>query len=164
MKTVTVILSSLFLLMTLSMNAQNQGPQHRGPRGQMNPEQMIKKMVEQMKTDLKLNEKQEKQVSELLTANFKQRGEIMKKYQGQRDSIMFYSKKIEEKQNLDMKNILTADQYKTYLTNQEKKKQEWEKRRKEMMEKRKNSGEKGGPATVEEKHDCKGCGGCDDQK
>ena len=92
MKTVTLIISSLFLLMTLGVNAQ--GPQHRGQRGQMNPEEMIKKSVEQMKTELKLNEQQEKQVKDLLTENFKQRGELMKKYQGQRDSVMFHMKKI----------------------------------------------------------------------
>mgnify|MGYP003056238044 CR=1 FL=1 len=125
MKTVTLIISSLFLLMTLGVNAQ--GPQHRGQRGQMNPEEMIKKSVEQMKTELKLNEQQEKQVKDLLTENFKQRGELMKKYQGQRDSVMFHMKKIEDQQNASLKKILTDDQYKTYVANQEKRKQEFRK-------------------------------------
>ena len=52
----------------------------------MNPEEMVKRQVEHMKTELKLNEQQEKQVKDLLTENFKQRGVLMKKYQGQRDS------------------------------------------------------------------------------
>lgn len=164
MKTLTLIISSLFLLMTLGASAQEKGPQHRGPRGHMNPEEMIKKSVEQMKTELKLDEKQEKQVKELFTQSFKERGELMKKYQGQRDSVMFYMKKAEDQQNLSLKKILTADQYKTYITNQEKRKQEMEKRRKEMMDKRGQRGDHGDPAVVDENHDCKGCGGCGEHK
>ena len=33
MKTVTLIISSLFILMTVSLSAQQHGPQHRGQRG-----------------------------------------------------------------------------------------------------------------------------------
>ena len=66
MKTVTLIISSLFLFMALGVSAQQHGPQHRGQRGHMNPEEMVKKQVEQMKTELKLNEQQEKQVKEQL--------------------------------------------------------------------------------------------------
>ena len=62
MKTVNLIISSLFLFMALGVSAQQHGPQHRGQRGHMNPEEMVKKQVEQMKTELKLNEQQEKQV------------------------------------------------------------------------------------------------------
>lgn len=144
MKTVTLIISSLFLLMTLGANAQERGPQHRGQREHMNPDEMVKRTVEQMKTELKLDDKQEKQVKELFTQSMKQRGEVMKKYQGQRDSVMFYMNKMEVQQNLDLKKILTADQYKTYQANQEKRKQEMEKRRKEMMNRRGERGERGG--------------------
>ena len=117
MKTVTLIISSLFLFMALGVSAQQHGPQHRGQRGHMNPEEMVKKQVEQMKTELKLNEQQEKQVKDLFTENIKQRGELMKK------------------------------------------------RRKEMMDKR--GGQRGGhgdPATVNEDHECNGCGGCGKHK
>ena len=54
------------------------------------------KQVEQMKTELKLNEQQEKQVKDLFTENLKKREELMKKYQGQRDSVMVYMKKMED--------------------------------------------------------------------
>lgn len=67
MKTVTLIISSLFILMTVSLSAQQHGPQHRGQRGPRNPEEMVKRQVEQMKTELKLNEQQEKQVKDLFT-------------------------------------------------------------------------------------------------
>ncbi|HJF70978.1 MAG TPA: hypothetical protein K8V05_09515, partial [Butyricimonas virosa] len=60
MKTLTLIISSLFILMTVSLSAQQHGPQHRGQRGHMNPEEMVKRQVEHMKTELKLNEQQEK--------------------------------------------------------------------------------------------------------
>ena len=162
MKTVTLIISSLFLFMALGVSAQQHGPQHRGQRGHMNPEEMVKKQVEQMKTELKLNEQQEKQVKDLFTENLKKREELMKKYQGQRDSVMVYMKKMED---LSLKKILTEEQYKTYLTNLEKRKQEMEKRRKEMMDKR--GGQRGGhgaPATVNEDHECNGCGGCGKHK
>ena len=152
MKTVTLIISSLFLFMALGVSAQQHGPQHRGQRGQM-------------KTELKLNEQQEKQVKDLFTENLKKREELMKKYQGQRDSVMVYMKKMEDQQNLSLKKILTEEQYKTYLTNLEKRKQEMEKRRKEMMDKR--GGQRGGhgaPATVNEDHECNGCGGCGKHK
>ena len=127
MKTVTLIISSLFLFMVLGVSAQQHGPQHRGQRGHMNPEEMVKRQVEHMKTELKLNEQQEKQVKDLFTKNFQQRDELMKKYQGQRDSVMVNMKKMEEQQNLSLKKILTEEQYKTYLTNQEKRKQEFRK-------------------------------------
>lgn len=161
MKTLTLIISSLFVLMTVSLSAQQYWPQHRGQRGPMNPEEMIKRQVEHMKTELKLNEQQEKQVKDLLIENFKQRGELMKKYQGQRDSVIVNMKKIENQQNLSLKKILTEEQYKTYLTNQEKRKQEMEKRRKEMMDKH---GGQGSPAVVNGNHACTGCGGCDKHK
>ena len=74
---------------------------------------------------MKLNEQQEKQVKDLFTENIKQRGELMKKYQGQRDSVMVNMKKMEDQQNLSLKKILTEEQYKTYLTNLEKRKQKW---------------------------------------
>ena len=64
MKTITLIISSLFLFIALGVNAQHHGPQHHGPKGPMNPEEMVKKQVEQMKAELKLNEQQEKQVKE----------------------------------------------------------------------------------------------------
>ena len=162
MKTVTLIISSLFILMTVSLSAQQHGPQHRGQRGPRNPEEMVKRQVEQMKTELKLNEQQEKQVKDLFTKNFQQRDELMKKYQGQRDSVMI---NMEEQQNLSLKKILTEEQYKTYLTNQEKRKQEMEKHRKEMMDRR--GGPRGGhgdPATMNENHECSECGGCDKHK
>ena len=165
MKTLTLIISSLLILMTTGLSTQQHGPQHHGQRGHMNPEEMIKRQVEHMKTELKLNEQQEKQVKDLLTENFKQRGELMKKYQGQRDSVMVNMKKLEEQQNLSLKKILTEEQYKTYQTNQEKRKQEMEKRRKEMMDKR--GGQRGGhgtPAAVNEDHKCNGCGGCGKHK
>lgn len=165
MKTVTLIISSLFILMTVSLSAQQHGPQHRGQRGPRNPEEMVKRQVEQMKTELKLNEQQEKQVKDLFTKNFQQRDELMKKYQGQRDSVMINMKKMEEQQNLSLKKILTEEQYKTYLTNQEKRKQEMEKHRKEMMDRR--GGPRGGhgdPATMNENHEYSECGGCDKHK
>ena len=87
MKTVTLIISSLFLFMALGVSAQQHGPQHRGQRGHMNPAEMVKKQVEQMKTELKLNEQQEKQVKDLFTENLKKREELMKKYQGQREEV-----------------------------------------------------------------------------
>ncbi len=160
MKTLTLIISSLFLLMTVSLNAQERGPQHRGPRGHMNPEEMVNKLVERTKTELKLNEKQEKQVKELFTENFMKIGEVMKKYQGQRDSMTFYNQKIEDQQNLSLKKILTEEQYKIYQTNLEKRKQEMEKRRKEGMNHRGQRGGQDNPAVNGKKHDCKGCGGC----
>ena len=146
MKTLTLIISSLFLLMTVSLNAQERGPQHRGPRGHMNPEEMVNKLVERTKTELKLNEKQEKQVKELFTENFMKIGEVMKKYQGQRDSMTFYNQKIEDQQNLSLKKILTEEQYKIYQTNLEKRKQEMEKRRKEGMNHRGQRGGQDNPA------------------
>lgn len=162
MKALILIISSLFILTSVSLNAQPRGPQHHGPKGRMNPEEMVKKQVEQMKTELKLNEQQEKQVKELFTSSFKQRGELMNKYQGQRDSVMVHMKKIEEQQNVSLKKILTADQYKTYVDNQEKRKQEMEKHRKEMMDKRGNQRDRQhDPAAVDKNHECSECGKCD---
>ncbi|WP_294142149.1 hypothetical protein [uncultured Sanguibacteroides sp.] len=164
MKTVTFIISALLMCFSFSIEAQNhheehQGQQHhqRGPRERMNLEQMIQKRVAQLKTELKLDEKQEKQVSELFTTDFKKRGEIFQKYRNNQDSLMFYNQKLEKEQNASMKKILTEEQYKTYITNLEKKKQEMEKRRKEMMDRRNNNRE-GAPEVREEQSQC--CGKC----
>ena len=104
MKTVTFVISALLMFFSFSIEAQNHHEEHhgqhqRGPRERMNPEQMIQRMVAQLKSELKLDEKQEKQVSELLTANFKKRGEIFQKYRNNQDSLMFYHQKVEKEQN-----------------------------------------------------------------
>ena len=88
----------------------------------------------------------------------------MKKYQGQRDSVMVNMKKMEEQQNLSLKKILTEEQYKTYLTNLEKRKQEMEKRRKEMMDKRGGQRRPWRSCYINGNHRCNGCGGCSNHK
>ena len=70
---------------------------------------------------------------------------------------MFYHQKVEKEQNASLKKILTEEQYKTYITNLEKKKQEMEKRRKEMMDRRNNNRE-GTPEIRGEESQC--CGKC----
>ena len=162
MKTVTFVISALLMFFSFSIEAQNHHEEHhgqhqRGPRERMNPEQMIQRMVAQLKSELKLDEKQEKQVSELLTANFKKRGEIFQKYRNNQDSLMFYHQTVEKEQNASLKKILTEEQYKTYITNLEKKKQEMEKRRKEMMDRRNNNRE-ATPEIRGEESQC--CGKC----
>lgn len=156
MKTVTFVISALLMFFSFSIEAQNHHEEHhgqhqRGPRERMNPEQMIQRMVAQLKSELKLDEKQEKQVSELLTANFKKRGEIFQKYRNNQDSLMFYHQKVEKEQNASLKKILTEEQYKTYITNLEK----MEKRRKEMMDRRNNNRE-GTPEIRGEESQCYG--------
>ena len=161
MKTTTFIISALLIFFSFGVEAQNhheegQGHQQHqcGPRERMTPEQM----VAQMKTELKLDEKQEKQVSDLFSDNFKKRNELFQKYRDNRDSLMFYNQKMEKEQNASLKKILNEEQYKTYITNLEKKKQEMEKRRKEMMDKRR--GMEGTPQTDSEKegkHNCNNC-------
>ncbi len=46
MKTVTLIISSLFLFMVLGVSAQQHGPQHRGQRGHVNAEKLVKSQVD----------------------------------------------------------------------------------------------------------------------
>ena len=90
----------------------------QGPGGfSLDPDEMAKMRVEQMKQSLKLNKDQETK----LTALFKKQSEEMAKmFEGGGMPDMSKMQENMKKQDEEIKKILTAEQYKTYSEEQKR--------------------------------------------
>lgn len=128
MKKTMLFITALCVLFTANINAQQrQGGQR------MSPEERVKQHVESLKKELKLDEKQEKEVLTLLTDSSKKRGEMFQKNRegGDREAMRKEMTKMQEEENAAMKKILTEEQYKSYTALLEKQRKEMEQRRNE---------------------------------
>ncbi len=95
--------------------AQAQPGGFGGPGGQMDPEQMATRQADQMKQSLKLTDQQYTKV----VAVFKEQMESMQKMmQGGQRPDMEAMQKVREEQEKKLKDILTADQFKTWQEEQ----------------------------------------------
>lgn len=104
-----------------------------GQRGGQNfdPEERAKSQTEQLKKTLDLDKTQEKKVYELNLKAGKEMAEMRKDMQGggDRDAMRSKFRDLREKQNKEMKKILSDSQYKKY-----------EKYQEEQMERRRQQG------------------------
>jgi hypothetical protein len=118
------MLSTLFVAFSLGVTAQQRGGQR------MSPEEMVKQRVEAVKKEVKLNEKQEKEVTTLFTDTQKKRTEMFQNRQGStdRNANREQFQKLQDEENAAMKKILTEEQYKTYTAFLEKQRKEMEER------------------------------------
>ena len=152
MKTLSFIIIALLVSLSFNVDAQGRMGMQQSQRGQgrtgmqqyqrgQRPgfsqedmkkmqEERIKNQVAELKKELNLNEKQEKEIFNLFSNELQKRNELFQKYGQQRDSLMFHSKKMNDAQEDSIKKILTADQYKTYVAYKEKKQKEMEERMK----------------------------------
>lgn len=83
----------------------------------MNPEDMAKRQTAELKEKLGLDKAQEKKVYDLNLESGKKMAKMRDDMQGgggDRDSMREKFTKMREEQNVEMKKILTADQYKKY--------------------------------------------------
>lgn len=124
--------------------------QEKGKRGdfkEMTPEQRTEMQVKKMTTDLDLNEKQQKEVKELLNSQKEDRSEMMEKRKEMKETAEKATKeqRAEMKSKMDkkkevvdakMKTILTGDQYKKWETMKETRKEKMGDRKEKMKEKR----------------------------
>lgn len=122
MKKILFFATAFLLFVAFSANAQQRG--HKPQREQMTPEQQATRLVERMNKELTLTEQQQNELKTWFTASLKQRNENFKKNKDNRENMREEMKKEREATDAELKKVLTAEQYKTYKANEEKRQQE----------------------------------------
>lgn len=123
MKKILFLATTLVMFLAFSANAQQ-----RGPREKQTPEQMASRTVARLNEELKLTEKQQSELKTFYTASFKKRNEAFEKNRDNREAIREQMKKDREATDAQLKKTLTAEQYKTYKANEEKRLKERQQR------------------------------------
>ena len=98
--------------------------QQRGPREKQTPEQHANRIVERLNKELKLTEKQQSELKTWFSESFKQREKSFAQNRDNREAIREQMKKEREAMKTELKKVLTAEQYKIYQTNEEKREKE----------------------------------------
>lgn len=138
------------LVVGLTTFAQEKGK--RGDFKEMTPEKRTEMQVKKMTKDLDLNEKQQKEVKELLNAQKEDRAEMIEKRKEIKETAEKATKeqRAEMKAKMDkkkeaidakMKSILTDDQYKKWEANKEDRNAKMGDRKEKMKERRANKSE-----------------------
>lgn len=122
MKKILFFATAFLLFVAFSANAQQRGSKPH--REQMTPEQQAARLVERMNKELTLTEQQQSELKTWFTTSLKQRNENFKKNKDNRENMREEMKKEREATNAELKKVLTAEQYKTYKANEEKRQQE----------------------------------------
>lgn len=123
MKKVLFLTTTLFLFLAMSVSAQQ-----RGPREKLTPEQQATRMVERLNQELKLTEKQQKDLKTWFTESYKKRNETFEKNKENREAMRTQMQKDREANEAKLKKVLTEEQYKTYKANEEKRQKERQQR------------------------------------
>lgn len=123
MKKILLLTTTLFMFVAFHVNAQQ-----RGPRERMTPEQQATRMATRLNEELKLTDAQQKDLTTWFTETFKKREETFKKNREDREAIRTQMQKEREATDAQLKKTLTADQYKTYKANEEKRQKERQQR------------------------------------
>jgi Spy/CpxP family protein refolding chaperone len=100
------------LMFACLSTALAQAPNGQQPR--MNPEEMAKVLTDRMTTEIKLNDKQKTEVSDINLKYAKKMMEIFQENQGNWEVIRTKMDESRAMKNNEMKAILTAEQYKLY--------------------------------------------------
>jgi len=104
-----IFLLAAFIVLGLStVNAQNK-QEDKKPR--LTPVEMANKQTERMVIELKLNDKQKTEVSNINLKFFKSKDEIFTANKGKDDVIKTKMQELNRQRNAEFKKILTADQY-----------------------------------------------------
>ena len=107
------------------------------------PEQRLERQLEKMTSELSLDAKQKQQVNQILTEQSGKRKQMMNNVKATKQEMKI--KRAESKKRMQeerllmegkMKAILSPEQFDTWKTNQEKKREKTESRMKERMQKR----------------------------
>lgn len=123
MKKILFLTTTFVMLLALGVSAQQ-----RGPRERMTPEQQAERRVEFLNKELKLTEAQQKELKTWFTESVKKREEAFQKNRDNREGMRAQMEKDREATDAQLKKVLTAEQYKTYRTNEEKRQKEWQQR------------------------------------
>lgn len=124
MKKILFLATTLLMFLALGVNAQQ-----RGPREKLTPEQQATRMVERLNKELKLTDKQQTDLKTYFTDSFKKRNEALEKNKDNREGMRDQMKKDREATDAQLKKVLTAEQYKTYKANEEKRQKERQQQR-----------------------------------
>ena len=102
----------------------------KGTEGKAYPAQQADRMVMRLNEELKLSDKQQTDLKTWFTESFKKREEAFQKNRSQdREAMRAQMQKDREATNAKLKEVLTADQYKTYKENEEKRMKERQQKR-----------------------------------
>lgn len=137
------LMVTALLVVGLTTFAQEKGK--RGDFKEMTPEQRTEMQVKKMTTELNLDEKQQKEVKELLNTQKEDRAEMIEKRKEIKETAEKATKeqraamkaRMDEKKaavEKKMKTILTNDQYKKWETLKEGKKQKMKERKEKKTE------------------------------
>lgn len=126
MKKILFVTTTMMLFLAFTVNAQQ-----KGPREKLTPEQQAVRTVERLNKELQLTDKQQADLKNWYTASFKQREENMQKNHENREAMREQMKKDREANDAQLEKVLTAEQYKTYKANEEKRMKEWQQRRRQ---------------------------------
>lgn len=121
MKKILFFATTVLMFLAIGVNAQQ-----RGPREKLTPEQQATRMVERMNEELKLTDKQQADLKTYFTTSIKNRNEAFEKNKDNREQMREQMKKDREATDAQLKKVLTAEQYKTYKANEEKRQKERE--------------------------------------
>lgn len=124
MRKIAFLTTTLLLFLVFAVSAQP-----RDNRERLAPEQQAARTVERLTKELQLTAKQQAELKTWFTTSIKKRQDMMAKNQGNREAMRENAKKDREETDIQMKKVLTADQFKKYKENQEKRMQEMQKRR-----------------------------------
>lgn len=121
MKKILFLATTVLMFLAMGVNAQQ-----RGPREKLTPEQQATRMVERLNEELKLTDKQQADLKTYFTTSIKNRNEAFEKNKDNREQMREQMKKDREATDAQLKKVLTAEQYKTYKANEEKRQKERE--------------------------------------
>lgn len=116
MKKLALAILVLFLGTTIGYAQQRQGQRN------FDPEQAAKQQTETLKKELGLDKDQEKKVHALILTTSKEMAKMrneMRSGGGDREAMREKMMELREKQNKEMKKVLSSSQYKKYLKYQE---------------------------------------------
>ena len=119
MKKILFLATAFMMFLAVNVNAQQ-----RGPREKMTPEQQATRMVERLNTELKLTDQQQTDLKTWFTESFKKRNEAFQNNKENREDMRAQMQKDREATDAQLKKVLTAEQYKTYKANEEKRQKE----------------------------------------
>lgn len=134
MKVKIFVIAMLLATGVATANAQQQQKQNaQQPR--LTPVEMANKQSEKMSTELKLDEKQKKEVADINLKYAKLRDEVFKANQGNKEVLHSKMKEMNDQKKAELKKVLTADQFAQF--------QAWEKKLREERKQGRQSGEGG---------------------
>lgn len=123
MKKILFLATTLLMLLNVGTQAQQ-----RGPREKMTPEKQAERLIERLNQELKLTDAQQKELKSWYTESFKKREEVFQKNKENREAMREQMQKNQKANEAQLKKVLTAEQYKTYQANEEKRQKERQQR------------------------------------